>query len=385
MTIASLPEKPNWTCDLGNAAGALAGSDVSDITVSCYVKAVLQATPGLRKIKLEWNAHDFRNATFNLCRAQGTRPKTDLAECQEVAEGAFEQNVSSPHMVDRLINDLPYWFRLVVLHENGHKSFSEIIETMAFGGLNDSGVDWCADNLANRQFDGTREEMGESCQILSEPLPGQDAHHGRDALARDRKLLKTGHGYAGFDFTKLCRNGRVAGERGCSPNPSPGNRSRNWGCTRDNVTGLVWEIKAADGLQASASTYSWYNPDKDVNGGAAGIKNGGQCEERPCDTRAFVEKINEEELCGLSDWRVPTRQELLSIVDNSVFKPAIDSRFFPNTTPAYYWSSSPYADQSGLAWQIYFLYGEALPGEKSEARHLRLVSGKTMTFGLENP
>ena len=75
--------------------------------------------------------------------------------------------------------------------------------------------------------------------------------------------------------------------------------ARNWGCTRDNVTGLVWEIKAAAGLQASGNTYSWYNPDKNLNGGTAGSKNGGQCEESACDTRAFVEKINEQELCGL--------------------------------------------------------------------------------------
>ena len=256
---------------------------------------------------------------------------------------------------------------------------------MTFGGLNDTGVDWCADNLANRQFDGTREEMTESCQALSGPLPGQDAHFGRDALARERKLQKTGHGNAGFDFTKLCRNGKVAGERGCSPNPSPGKGSRNWGCTRDNVTGLIWEVKAESGLQASANTYSWYSPDKSLNGGDPGSKNGGQCEGSACDTHAFVQKINEQELCGLSDWRLPTRRELLSIVDNSSLKPAVDTRFFPNTVPAYYWSSSPYADQSAFAWQVYFLYGEASPDEKSQARHLRLVSGRTMTFGLDNP
>ena len=75
--------------------------------------------------------------------------------------------MSSPHTVDGLINDIPYWFRLEVLHADGRKTFSEVIETMTFGGLNDTGVDWCADNLANRQFDGTREEM---IRKLSGPL-----------------------------------------------------------------------------------------------------------------------------------------------------------------------------------------------------------------------
>ena len=385
ITIARPPGKPNWTCDLSNSAGTLSGSDVNDITVSCYVKAVLQATPGIRKVKLDWNDYDFTDVTFQLCSSQGGLPETEIGECQEVEGGTLVQNVVSPHTVDDLINDIPYWFRLEVLQAEGLKTYSEVIESMAFGGLNDTGVDWCADNIANRQFDGTREEMTESCQALSGPLPGQDAHFGRDALARERKLPKTGHGNAGFDFTKLCRNGKVAGDRGCSPNPSPGKGSRNWGCTRDNVTGLVWEVKASSGLQSSANTYSWYSPDKSLNGGDPGSKNGGQCEGSDCDTHTFMQKINEQELCGLSDWRLPTKRELLSIVDNSSLKPAVDTRFFPNTVPAYYWSSSPYADQSALAWQVYFLYGEASPDEKSQARHLRLVSGRTMTFGLDNP
>ncbi len=385
ITIASPPGKPNWTCDVSNSAGTLSGSDVTNVMVSCYVKAVLQATPGLRKVTLDWNAHDFRDVTFQLCFSQENRPETEIGECQEIAGGTLVQKLDSPHTVDGLIADIPYWFRLEVLHADGRKTFSEVIETMTFGGLNDTGIDWCADNLANRQSDGTREEMIQSCQALSGTFPGQDAHFGRDALARERKLQKTGHGNAGFDFTKLCRNGKIAGERGCSPNPSPGEGSRNWGCTRDNVTGLVWEVKDTSGLQASGNTYSWHSPDKGLNGGAPGSKNGGQCEGGDCDTHAFVQKINEQKLCGRSDWRLPTRQELLSIVDNSNFKPAVDTRFFPNTVPAYYWSSSPYADQSDFAWQVYFLYGEASPGEKSQGRHLRLVSGRTMTFGLDNP
>ena len=45
---------------------------------------------------------------------------------------------------------------------------------------------------------------------------------------------------------------------------------------------------------------------------------------------------------GYSDWRLPTPQELLTIVDNSKQYPAIDETYFPNT-PAYlgyFWSST---------------------------------------------
>jgi len=385
ISVSSPPGKPNWTCDLGNATGTLAGSDVGDVTVSCYVKAVLLATPSLRKIKLDWNSYDFSTVTFHLCSAQGNIPETEIGDCQETEDVTYEQEISPPHTVAGLINDVPYWFRLEVLSADGHKTYSDVIQSMAFGGLNDTGVDWCADNLANRQTDGTRTEMAESCRVISETHPGQDAHHGRDALARASELAKTGHGNGGFDFTKVCRNGKVAGERGCPPNPSIGDRSRHWGCTRDNVTGLVWEVKTASGLHAYENTYSWYNPDEAVNGGDAGMKNGGRCQESSCDTHVFVEKVNESGLCGISDWRLPTRKELLSIVDNSSLKPAVDLRFFPNTVPSYYWSASPYADQAASSWQVYFHYGEASPYEKTQGRHVRLVSGRTMTFGLSAP
>ena len=96
ITIASPPGKPNWTCDLSNSTGTLSGSDVSDIMVSCYVKAVLQATPGLRKVKLDWNAHDFSDVTFQLCSSQGELPETEIGECQEVEGGTLAQNVSLP-------------------------------------------------------------------------------------------------------------------------------------------------------------------------------------------------------------------------------------------------------------------------------------------------
>jgi len=385
VAISSPPAKPNWTCDLGNATGALAGSDVSDVTVGCYVKAVLLATPGIRKIKLDWNSYDFSNVTFQLCRAQGSVPDTEIGECKEIEGGVFEQDVSTPFTVAGLVNDTPYWFRLEVLYADGHKSYSDIIEAVAFGGLNDTGVDWCADNLANHQIDGTRAEMTETCNVISKTHPGQDAHHGRDMLARSRELSKAGHGNAGFDFTKICRNGKVAGERGCPPNPSPGSRPRNWGCTLDNVTGLTWELKSESGLQSYDNTYSWYSPDETVNGGDAGMMNGGQCKGSSCDTHAYVQKINETGLCGISDWRLPTRKELLSIVDNSSLKPAVDLRFFPNTVPSRYWSASPYADQAAFSWQVYFRYGEASPDEKTQGRHVRLVSGRTMTFGLGGP
>jgi outer membrane protein OmpA-like peptidoglycan-associated protein len=56
-------------------------------------------------------------------------------------------------------------------------------------------------------------------------------------------------------------------------------------------------------------------------------------------------------------WRVPTIEELQSIVDNTRSQPSIDSAAFPNTPPESYWSSSPYAGNPGRAWSVGFANG----------------------------
>lgn len=45
---------------------------------------------------------------------------------------------------------------------------------------------------------------------------------------------------------------------------------------------------------------------------------------------------------GYSDWRLPEREELLSIGETNM--PGINHKFFPNTYQDYYWTSTPGAD-----------------------------------------
>jgi len=61
-----------------------------------------------------------------------------------------------------------------------------------------------------------------------------------------------------------------------------------------------------------------------------------------------------------SGWRLPTRYELKSIVDDTVAKPpTINQTAFPSTPAEWFWTSSPYAGSSGLAWCIYFYSGSS--------------------------
>jgi hypothetical protein len=102
-----------------------------------------------------------------------------------------------------------------------------------------------------------------------------------------------------------------------------------WIMTRDNVTGLIWQIKTENTM---SDTYSWTNA-RDV----------------------FIANLNLESFGGYSDWRLPTAKDLSSLVDNNVPEghsaPKINAFWFPNTRIGRpYWT----VDISVQSWVSYF-------------------------------
>jgi len=227
--------------------------------------------------------------------------------------------------------------------------------------LNDTGITTCSDDANN----------GLTCPQATHP--GQDADYGRDAQAQAGTLTKIGGGRAGFDFTKLDANGNPLADQTVAYTITP------WDCVRDNHTGLVWEVKTTDGgLRDANHTYTWYNSTGVNDGGSPGTANGGGCVDASnCDTEKYVAAVNAAGLCGQTDWRLPTVDELMSLVDSSIAYPGptIDIGYFFNTSSSYYWSSSPSASNSDDAWSINFYFGGVNNLNKSSTGYVRLVRG----------
>ena len=102
------------------------------------------------------------------------------------------------------------------------------------------------------------------------------------------------------------------------------------GTVTDTSTGLMWQ-------QATAGATNW---------------------------NAAINYCEGLVLGGHSDWRLPNRNELQSLVDYSTYIPAIDATAFPNTTYSLYWSSTTLDLYSGSAWGVEFDDGDVAYNSK---------------------
>ena len=150
-------------------------------------------------------------------------------------------------------------------------------------------------------------------------------------------------------------------------------------CVFDKATSLTWEVKTSDGGPRDANqSYSWYEANPNSNGGFPGYRNRGKCyNSSSCDTAAYQAYVNKIKLCGRSTWRLPTREELRSLVNYQIIYPGptIDKKAFPNTISQFYWSSTANANNKETAWGIGFSFGYDYAYFKSDHGYVRLVSG----------
>ncbi|MCI5149236.1 MAG: DUF1566 domain-containing protein, partial [Candidatus Electrothrix sp. MAN1_4] len=236
--------------------------------------------------------------------------------------------------------------------------------------LNDTGITWSGNYASGNNTSCVSSTTPDGDNVVA----AQDCSHGRDVTHNDDS-----DGHAGFSYTKLDSNGVPLANQNADYATTP------WACVQDNVTGLIWEVKTDDdGLHDKDDTYNWYNTDPSTNGGWDGYADddGNICygynsgdSATFCNTEAYVNRVNAAGWCGASDWRMPTRKELKSIVAYDRYSPAIDTDYFSNAVSSYVWSGSPNADYSGSAWYVSFGNGNSNYVARYNSNAVRLVRG----------
>ena len=133
-----------------------------------------------------------------------------------------------------------------------------------------------------------------------------------------------------------------------------------WRMVRDNNTGLVWESKSPNPgeINFRENKYTWE------------------------EALSYIQRLNSNAYGGFSDWRLPHREELRSIVDYHGNTPAVDEKYFSDIQPQFYWSGDSNNKEPIFAWGVYFAYGCAICYLKTFSYYVRAVrSGYSPNFG----
>jgi len=160
------------------------------------------------------------------------------------------------------------------------------------------------------------------------------------------------------------------------------NWSGPWSCTLDKNTGLIWENKDInEGIHDANWTYSW------SDGKGLGIENRGDCnfDNIRCDTQDLIRLTKQEKMCGLTEWRLPTAEELMTLINDSppVGEPVINTDFFIYTKRSGYWTADSRIPLEGGyrflgqgAMTINFIKGKKTAIPYRNAAYVRLVTNE---------
>jgi hypothetical protein len=151
----------------------------------------------------------------------------------------------------------------------------------------------------------------------------------------------------------------ASGQSGVASNITISVAASSTGTYKDTATGLVWknclEGQTWDsGLATCTGTPAVYNL-----------------------SQAATFNTSPITYAGISDWRMPTIRELMTLVDDTLISPATSSTLFP-ATPAYatLWTGSLGASAT-VAWYVAFNRGTAHLDGFAGSRAVRLVSGSS--------
>lgn len=205
---------------------------------------------------------------------------------------------------------------------------SEVLEkletTVTLKGFNDTGI---------------TQYLSDDGEVADAPAdyPGQDAAYGHDQAD------------GGFKFVKLDNNGQALAAN-----------AQEWSCVQDERTGLIWEKKLDnadspryfDRLFAYQKSGSFEPFIEDLK--VLGCEDG----KGICTTEQYVAHLNSEQVCGISNWRLPTPGEVYNLIDfgetatdSDGLVYGFDTQYFPLQSKASYF-------ETGVVWTTFDMFSE---------------------------
>ena len=112
------------------------------------------------------------------------------------------------------------------------------------------------------------------------------------------------------------------------------------------VVGMSWDGSSCTG---QSHTYTW------------------------SDSLDVIKEVNDKKVGGRGDWRLPTVEELNSIVEKQCFKPAINLELFPYSPDSGFWTDSSVEGVQPRVWIVHFLHGQQYIANKKQDWRIRLI------------
>jgi hypothetical protein len=132
----------------------------------------------------------------------------------------------------------------------------------------------------------------------------------------------------------------------------------------DTDTNLIWEIKTAENI---CFWYSWNEKIKTARSSVRYLMH----DEK--DIFAHADKLNREKYVGFDDWRVPTIEELQTILIKEPTNGFYTKKPLVKNSSNFYWSSTTSEDNKHSAFGIDITYAGVYNDNKGNGNYVRCV------------